>query len=463
MLVNLLKFKPQRYSFPTIRRAFSILDPNSLVFNHKKDLDRLQKQITRMKNPGNFDEIQITSEMDFEPGVEYFGGFSKDTHITVKASPIDTKISTTTDLSSPENGFVQFQIPFHKDPKLKDSYKLLHTSRMRYGKLLEILDYLSAFSAYRHNHIYPKSKIATMVTASVDQIALFKHINLNKQLSINAYPTWTGETSLEIRIDLYNGDMTEGSAFENDDTFLGSAFFVYVMRDALNYGKKKKVRSLDPSALTDPGERHKAMLRTEIGSENKKARFMRSQKSLFKSPPTQEESEILHNQFVLYKAKKKFDDKLKHCANVPYETMKETRVEKSILMHSQNMNVNGHVFGGYVMREALELGYVCAYLHANKESPTVICVDSVAFHKPVVVGSVAQFVAEVCLAHENLIHVCVEVFNFVEGQETPVLTTTINITYQTQHSTPEVYPTTYECGVKFLDAKRKVQSLFDFF
>ena len=115
------------------------------------------------------------------------------------------------------------------------------------------------------------------------------------------------------------------------------------------------------------------------------------------------------------------------------------------------------------MREALELGFVCAYMHSNKHNPNALSVDSITFHKPVIIGSVAQFIAHVSLVHEELLHVCVEVFNLVDSQATPVLTTTFNITYKTKSKSPRVFPTTYECGVKYLEAKRIIEKLFNIF
>ena len=61
------------------------------------------------------------------------------------------------------------------------------------------------------------------------------------------------------------------------------------------------------------------------------------------------------------------------------------------------------------MREALELAFVCAYMHSNKHSPIVVSIDSVTFHKPVIIGSVAQFIAHVSLVQEELLHVCARV------------------------------------------------------
>lgn len=419
------------------KRSFSvkILSPNSLLFNHKKNIDRTQKYMTHMSPPKHISEKSMPKEMDFEPGLAYFQ----------HDSTFDIKLFEREDAEkTPESGFVQMIIPFDTNPNLQNDYRLLQTNRMRYGKLLELLDYLSALSAYRHNSILPKSKAATFVTASVDNIEI-KLIELQKPLIINAYPTWTGSSSMEIRMDLFSNPS------HDDEAFLGSAFFMYVMRDGADYAKKKLTFPLRTELIKEAKEREKANIRFEIGLENKKQRIIESQTSLDRKAPNQEESELLHKIFIEHK-----NHNFKS-----FKTVKETQIDKSILMHSQNMNVNGHVFGGYIIKEALDAGYVCAYMHSNRETPTVFAIDNVTFYKPVIIGSVAKFSATVCYVHEELIHVSVEVYNYID--ESPTLTTVINITYKTAKKTEVVVPTSYECGMKFLEAKRRLEKIFDYY
>jgi len=414
-----------------------ILSPNSLLFNHKKNIDRTQKYMTFMNTPKEIKQISMIKEMDFEPGLEYF---QNDSTFDIKLFERED------DESTPESGFVQCLIPFDTISSLQNDYRLLHTNRMRYGKLLELLDYLSALSASRFNKLSPKSKSATFVTASVDNIEI-KIIDLKNPLIINSYPTWVGTSSMEIRMDLFsNRNLT-------DEAFLGSAFFMYVMRDGSDYSKKKLISPLKTDKILDYKEREKANIRFEIGLENKKQRIKDSQTSLDKKAPNQEESELLHCLFIDQK-------KNQHLHLKKYKFIKETQIEKSILMHSQNMNVNGHVFGGYIIKEALDAGYVCAYMHSNKETPIIFAIDNVTFYKPVIIGSVAKFISYVCFVHEELIQVSVEVYNFID--ENPTLTTVVNITYRTMQKTLNVVPNTYECAIKYLEAKRRLEKIFDF-
>jgi acyl-coenzyme A thioesterase 9 len=43
--------------------------------------------------------------------------------------------------------------------------------------------------------------------------------------------------------------------------------------------------------------------------------------------------------------------------------MDDTIQIKTILTHMQDKNLSGNIFGGFLMREAYELGWICASLH----------------------------------------------------------------------------------------------------
>mgnify|MGYP002621178700 FL=1 len=75
-----------------------------------------------------------------------------------------------------------------------------------------------------------------------------------------------------------------------------------------------------------------------------------------------------------------------------YTPIPETHLEKSMLMHVQDKNLSGKVFGGFVMREAAELGWVTAFSYdCGKSYPEFVHIDDVLFLNPVEVGSIATF------------------------------------------------------------------------
>ena len=43
----------------------------------------------------------------------------------------------------------------------------------------------------------------------------------------------------------------------------------------------------------------------------------------------------------------------------------DTLKESYELMHLNDQNMNGNIFGGFIMREALEIGWLAAFSHAK--------------------------------------------------------------------------------------------------
>ena len=74
--------------------------------------------------------------------------------------------------------------------------------------------------------------------------------------------------------------------------------------------------------------------------------------------------------------------------------MKHTERESTVLMHSQERNVHGKIFGGYLMRQAFEMGWLTAALFQKKQT-LLLRVDQVLFLKPVDVGSIVKFKSKV--------------------------------------------------------------------
>ena len=68
-----------------------------------------------------------------------------------------------------------------------------------------------------------------------------------------------------------------------------------------------------------------------------------------------------------------------------------TEHEKLILMHVQDKNRHGKVFGGFVMREATELAWMTALLNGDGSFPQYVHIDDVAFVRPIPVGSITKF------------------------------------------------------------------------
>jgi len=425
------------------------------VFHHKKDMDRFHKLITRMKKPSTVDGKlsckQLFEEFDVDPGLTYLLSGSEFDFFSAKA-PFE--INTKQEFSSPKNAWIRLVVPFDTNESLRKSYKHLETYNLREDRLMELLDYFTGRLAYKYTNFLPSQNEVTLVTASVDKIELFDEVSLDKPLIITSYPSYVGSTSMEIRADISNDPN------DSDEGFLGTAYFMFAARDAKNYKNKMTIPQFNFEDLVSEGgdELKKAKLRFELGLEKKKERISESKNSLFKKPPNQEESEILHNLYLNYKNYQSGQNTIK---GVHQKPIIETMIDKTQLMHSQNKNVHGKVFGGYVINKALELAWICAKIHCKYKKFKNICIDSVTFHKPVPVGSIATYKAIVVYVFMELMHVSVEVHCDMDGVST--LTTTINAIYLAEELVTEVVPTTYDCGLKYLEAKRRSEDIYSHF
>ncbi len=75
--------------------------------------------------------------------------------------------------------------------------------------------------------------------------------------------------------------------------------------------------------------------------------------------------------------------------------MSETERVTILLMHGQDRNRHGKIFGGYLMRQAFDISWITATVQG--EMPELLRVDQVLFLKPVPVGSIVEFRSKVTL------------------------------------------------------------------
>jgi len=73
--------------------------------------------------------------------------------------------------------------------------------------------------------------------------------------------------------------------------------------------------------------------------------------------------------------------------------MSSTKTTNSLLMHLQDKNLSGKIFGGYIMRLAYELGWLTSLEFLGGKFPKCTHIDDVQFLAPVEIGSVLQLQA----------------------------------------------------------------------
>jgi len=347
-------------------------------------------------------------------------------------------------ISSPSSSLIQINIHLEKIQELQRLFIRFHPDKIRVGRVLESLDFISNYVAYSHCKTESVSKLCTMMTVCVDHLNFFRNLRADKNILVNAYPTFSGNSTVEIRTDLFQQQ-------ENGETIMSaSALFVMVARDFNDFSKPFPV----PPLIIDYEEDvEKARLRYELGKINQTNRKLISSSSLFKTPPSQEETNEMHEIFqgIMQKT----------VGKPTFVRMKDTLKTKSVLMYNQDKNINGKIFGGYLMRESIEFAWLVAYMHCDGDHPEFEAIDDFHFMNSIEVGSIVDFEAQITFAESMFIHVQVIATKYPrvvkEGEKERQKCTELHITFKCYNAISNpVIATTYEDAMRYLEAKRRV-------
>ena len=81
------------------------------------------------------------------------------------------------------------------------------------GRVLHWIDLAAAIVAHRHCR-------SEAVTASMDQVSFMAPIRIGQLAVIGARMTWTGTTSMEIRVDVQSEDLLSGQRRQTSTAYL---------------------------------------------------------------------------------------------------------------------------------------------------------------------------------------------------------------------------------------------------
>ena len=134
--------------------------------------------------------------------------------------------------------------------------------------------------------------------------------------------------------------------------------------------------------------------------------------------------------------------------------MQDTTTTATMIMHDQDRNVHGKVFGGLLMRHAFELGYIATRQFSGDSEPAFSNCDQVSFLQPVQIGAIVKLQATVVFAEGKRVRVRVEAQD-LKTKTGP--TNEFHFTFTLQREAPNVVPRTYEEGLYFLEGQRAVR------
>jgi acyl-coenzyme A thioesterase 9 len=146
--------------------------------------------------------------------------------------------------------------------------------------------------------------------------------------------------------------------------------------------------------------------------------------------------------------------------------MNETNVKTALMCHPEERNVYNKIFGGFIMRQALENAWISVRRFAC-EIPVLIAVDELVFKNPVEVGSMLFLSAYIVYRPPDTTHVVVrvnaEVVNVdaATHREERVVTNTAYFVFDVPNCTTlrNVLPETYADSMLYLDGKRHYEAV----
>ncbi len=375
-----------------------------------------------------------------------------------------------------DDSWLEIIFPFSDHKTLRESMSRNDGKTIRYGKLFEILDAVAADVSYRHcdgikqdgnhNRLHDESTHVDLVvvTAAVDGVRASTNIDITNDLKLQGYLTYVGSSSMEITIDMITVNKEDGV-----ESKIGETQFIMVARDP-STGKASPIYQL---ILDNESSKQ----RFELGKERANIRKAKAQSSLSLTPPKMDEVDLIHSLYLESKQYKLQKDELitqtlsRSAAGEPglklpsnltkFKWMKNTIFKSTLLMHVQDRNIHGKIFGGYLMKEAFELAWVAAVCFTGHKSPIFTSVDDIQFVKPVNIGSCMEFVATVIYSEKNKIVIMVKAYDVDVslGNRSKTNMLTYVFTAPEGVNTATVMPKEYEEYVLFLEGRRSLHRL----
>ncbi|XP_046988504.1 acyl-coenzyme A thioesterase 9, mitochondrial-like [Schistocerca americana] len=343
-----------------------------------------------------------------------------------------------------KDSFSSVVIPLSTDITLQEKY-VTFLGHVRLGRLMEDMDIFAAWVA--HKHILNPRKPAgqptpyVIVTVLVDQIDFTditpKH---DGDIRLSGHVSWVGKSSIEVTVWLEQ--LLHGSWQK-----LTRAVFLMAARNSILSGPAI-VNLLEPET-----EEEKEIFRG--GELRKKRRVKVQQESLFKMTPDVNEQRLIHDLFLktIDLHRMSFHKRI-----LPPRSlwMEDAQLSNIVFSHPEDRNLHNKVFGGFLMRQALELSWTAGYLH-SKFRPRLCHISDISFHKPVDVGSLLRMNSLVTYTECNYVQITVyaEVFDPRGGQQNT--TNVFHYTYEMPEEVPQIIPKSYQEAMMYLDGRRHFQ------
>ena len=197
-------------------------------------------------------------------------------------------------------------------------------------------------------------------------------------LQLHAHVSWVGSSSIEV---------TE-SILQNDTIILNAKFLIVARHS-------REDRAVPVNELILETERERADF--AAGEEAKKMRKEYAKSSLLNAPPDVEESHLIHEIFKssINMSQRTFKRLSKSDSDI-WMSDSDAHLKSSILCFPEQRNLYNKIFGGYVMRKALEHSKSNALIFSKCDVHPVF-IDDISFRRPVSIGDLFFLSSQVSL------------------------------------------------------------------
>ncbi|XP_030370149.1 acyl-coenzyme A thioesterase 9, mitochondrial [Scaptodrosophila lebanonensis] len=350
---------------------------------------------------------------------------------------------------SMKDSFTTVILPLNSDEGIRERY-INHLGRVRLGRVMEELDMFAVWLCHRHIKIPDLPKDIplpyTFVTLAVDKVEFWnaERLRANADIHLSGHISWTGRSSMEITI--YVRQTAHGEIWT-----ITKALFLMVARNATNTGPAP-VNSLKPANELE-------QCYWEEANKRQKQRRAIQAESVFNAPPFEYEQTLMYDLFrrttpinTMELNRRVLPPKCRWMADSYQTTM--------INPFPENRNAQNTIFGGYIMRNAVEISFITASIYVGGR-PMLKCISDISFMNAVKVNSFLKMTAYVVYTAQNYMQIMTvaHIYDSHSGEE--LTTNAFYLTYKADKIVDEVLPRSYQETLWYIHGRRKFLAALD--
>ncbi|XP_016979835.1 acyl-coenzyme A thioesterase 9, mitochondrial-like [Drosophila rhopaloa] len=342
-----------------------------------------------------------------------------------------------------QDSFTSAIIPLSSNPVLQDMY-INYTGSVRFGRLLEDMDFFAAWCCHKHLKLpnLPEGVPLplSIVTILVDRID-FSDVQASgtQDIRLSGHVSWVGTSSMEVVVWLEQ-------MVEEKYQKITRALFLMGARNATN------TASAPVNPIQPANEEEKVILAS--GADRKKQRQILNAQSVFKLEPNAQEESLMYELYKRTTARNTLELN-KRILPPNCRWMEDSFQMSTIPSFPEHRNNHNRVFGGFLMRSALEISWAAAFLYC-KSRPKLEHISDISFEKPVSVDSFIRMTAYVVYTKMNCVQIMAvaDVLDPETGSQ--VTTSAFNYTFSAPDaaSVAEVIPRTYNETMWYIHGRR---------